>query len=115
MNEGIVNNQGYYLQKSGERVSTLLSRQYIVPTLTSPPNENTLTWKDGDYIVDFRIGEFVRVILDDSYVFYRLNDIIENTASWELLSKAVQRAHGYRGQRGIGLYDYHLSLGELLG
>ena len=88
MNEGVINNQGYYLQKSGERVSTLLSRQYIVPTLNSPPDENTLTWKDGEYIVDFRIGEFVRVISDDSYIFYRLTDISNNKACWESLDKA---------------------------
>lgn len=115
MNEGIVNNQGYYLQKSGERVSTLLSRQYIVPTLTSPPNENTLTWKDGDYIVDFRIGEFVRVILDDSYVFYRLNDIIENTASWELLSKADLSAY-YNKEEVDGILhnlEEHTNIDEL--
>ena len=86
MNKGTITNEGYYLQKSGDRVSTLLSRHYIVPTLSSPPDENTLTWKDDSYTINFRIGEFARVALDGDYLFYRLNDIAENKASWEALT-----------------------------
>ena len=86
MNKGTITNEGYYLQKSGDRVSTLLSRHYIVPTLSSPPDENTLTWNDDSYVVNFRIGEFARIAADDGYLFYRLNDINGNKASWQALT-----------------------------
>lgn len=86
MNKGVITSEGYHLQKSGDRVSTLLSRHYVVPTLDSPPNENTLAWNDDSYMVNFRIGEFARVATDNGYVFYRLDDIAENKASWQELT-----------------------------
>lgn len=82
MSTGTITKDGYYLQKSGERVSTLLSRHYIVPTLDSAPTSETLSWNDGEYIVEFRIGEFVRVEDGNDYVFYRLKDINDGQAIW---------------------------------
>ena len=49
--------KGYELHKTGSRVNELLERHFIVPTLESVPNENTRNWTDGEYSVDFRIGE----------------------------------------------------------
>lgn len=86
MSKGVTTSEGYHLQKSGDRVSTLLSRHYVVPTLASPPNENTLAWNDDSYMVNFRIGEFARVATDNGYLFYRLDDIAENKASWQELT-----------------------------
>lgn len=74
---------GYYLQRSGERVNQLLSRQFVVPTLEDRPNESTLSWLDGDYEVVFRVGEFVRVPSGDDFVFYRLKDIKDGVAAWD--------------------------------
>lgn len=77
-----INNKGYYLNKTGDRVNDLLSRHFIVPTINKIPDETTTQWEDGDYIVTFRIGEFVRVELNNDYTFYRLKDIKEGKAIW---------------------------------
>ena len=79
---GIEGHNGYYLQKSGERVSELLSRQFIVPTLPSAPTSTTLRWRDGEYDVDFRVGEMCRVRQGGEWVFYRLDDISNGVAVW---------------------------------
>ena len=79
---GFDGHDGYYLRKTGERVNELLSRQFVVPTLDAIPGVTTLHWTDGDYIVDFRIGEFARVAVNGDYVFYRLKDISDNKAYW---------------------------------
>lgn len=79
---GVSGHNGYYLKKSGERVNDLLSRQFIVPTLEVAPTIDTLSWADGEYEVEFRIGEFVRVPDGSDYVFYRLKDINDNGAVW---------------------------------
>lgn len=76
------NNAGYHLGKTGERVNELLSRQFIVPTLSSAPTTTTLQWQDGKYIVDFRIGEMCRVKQGEEYIFYRLDDISNGVAVW---------------------------------
>lgn len=76
-------NVGYYLGMTGDRFRTLLERQYIVPTLESPPDENTHTWQDGEYVVDFRIGELCRVRVDNKWVFYRLQNISSSVYDWE--------------------------------
>lgn len=76
-------NNGYHLGKTGARVNELLSRQFFVPTLDVLPNENTRSWKDGDYIVDFRIGELCRVKVEEEWVFYRLVDIAESKRVWK--------------------------------
>lgn len=73
---------GYHLRKTGERVNELLERHYIVPTLLEQPTQQTVYWQDGDYIVDFRIGEFCRVKEDGEWVFYRLNDIDGSNRIW---------------------------------
>lgn len=77
----VVNN-GYHLRKTGERVNELLSRQFIVPTLSTAPTSTTLKWKDGEYDVYFRVGEMCRVRQDDEWVFYRLDDIANGKALW---------------------------------
>ena len=74
--------KGYELHKSGARVNELLERQFICPTLVNVPNENTLTWQDGEYVVHFRIGEICRVKVEDDWQFYRLYDISGDKAIW---------------------------------
>ena len=76
------NNLGYYLGITGSRFSTLLERQYIVPTLESPPNETTHSWKDDEYTVQFRIGELCRVLEKDQWVFYILQNISDQKYEW---------------------------------
>lgn len=77
----VVNN-GYHLRKTGERVNELLSRQFIVPTLSTAPTSATLKWEDGEYDVYFRVGEMCRVRQEDEWVFYRLDDIANGKAFW---------------------------------
>lgn len=84
---GVEGQNGYNLRMSGARVAELLSRQFIVPTLNTPPTIETTTWQDGDYVVEFRIGELCRVLVDGNYVFYRLKDI-NNGAVWVEASSA---------------------------
>lgn len=74
--------KGFELHKTGSRVNELLERQFVVPTLSSPPTESTLNWEDGKYLVDFRIGELCRVRENEEWVFYRLQDIAEGMAYW---------------------------------
>lgn len=74
--------EGYNLNKTGERVSELLSRQFVVPTLDSVPTEQTRNWIDGEYLVDFRIGELCRVKVEEEWVFYRLVDIVGGKRVW---------------------------------
>ena len=73
---------GYYLNKTGERVNTLLDRQYVVPTLSTPPSDSTLSWDDDGYIVEFRIGDFCRAEVQNEYKFYRLQDVNNSKAVW---------------------------------
>ena len=75
--------KGYELHKTGSRVNELLERHFIVPTLESVPNENTRNWADGEYLVDFRIGELCRVKEDQEWVFYRLVDIVDGLRVWQ--------------------------------
>lgn len=75
-------NVGYYLGMTGNRFSTLLERQYIVPTLGSPPDETTSSWQDGEYVVNFRIGELCRVWIDNKWIFYRLQNISDSKYDW---------------------------------
>lgn len=75
-------NAGYYLGITGNRFSTLLERQYIVPTLDSPPNDSLHAWQDGEYTVEFRIGELCRVWTDNKWVFYRLQNIQGSKYEW---------------------------------
>lgn len=77
----VVNN-GYHLRKTGERVNELLSRQFIVPTLSTSPTSATLKWEDGEYDVYFRVGEMCRVRQEAEWVFYRLDDIANGKAFW---------------------------------
>ena len=74
--------EGYHLNKTGERVSELLSRQFVVPTLDSTPTAQTRSWVDGEYLVDFRIGELCRVKENDEWAFYRLQDIDGSIRVW---------------------------------
>ena len=76
---------GYYLQKTGARVKELLERHFIVPTFTTPPTENTLSWNDDGNIVNFRIGEAVRVVTSNGCDFYRVDDIKDNKVIWRKL------------------------------
>lgn len=80
---GIEGHNGYYLKKTGERVNELLSRQFIVPTLREIPTETTLTWEDGEYVVEFRVGEMCRVYTSKGYKLYKLINIANNVAEWQ--------------------------------
>lgn len=75
--------QGYELHKTGARVKELLERQFVVPTLDAPPTSETTTWQDGEYLVDFRIGEMCRVSVGGVYRFFQLVDISEGVATWK--------------------------------
>lgn len=75
--------KGYHLKKTGSRVNELLSRQFIVPTLDDVPTGNTLAWQDGEYVVEFRVGELCRVSVNNKWEFYRLHDISNGVAHWE--------------------------------
>lgn len=81
---------GYNSNLTGERVETLLKRQFIVNTLPAAPDESTLSWTDGGTVTDYRIGEMVRVADESSetgYTFYQLNDITEGgMAVWSKLA-----------------------------
>ena len=79
----MANMEGYRLGMSGARVSELLERQYIVPTLDIRPSESTRNWTDGVYTTPFRIGEFCRVKEDGGWKFYRLSDIDGSRYIWE--------------------------------
>lgn len=78
---GVNGHNGYYIQESGDRIVEMLSRQFIVPTLDTLPTTETISWQDGEYVIDFRIGELCRVLVDGNYIFYRLKDI-NNGAIW---------------------------------
>lgn len=75
--------KGYELHKTGARVSELLERQFVVPTLDAPPTSETTTWQDGEYLVNFRVGEMCRVNIDGSYKFYQLINIDNGIATWK--------------------------------
>lgn len=75
-------NAGYYLGITGNRFSTLLERQYIVPTLDTPPDETISSWQDGEYTVEFRIGELCRVWTDNKWIFYRLENVQDGKYEW---------------------------------
>lgn len=81
--------KGYELHKTGSRVNELLERHFIVPTLESVPSENTRNWADGEYLVDFRIGELCRVKEDQEWVFYRLVDIVDGLRVWQKANAPV--------------------------
>ena len=74
--------EGYHLNKTRERVIELLSRQFVVPTFSSVPTKQTRNWIDGEYLVDFRIGELCRVKVEEEWVFYRLVDIVGEKRVW---------------------------------
>lgn len=74
--------KGFELHKSGARVNELLERHFIVPTLASAPDIDTSNWADGRYTVSFRIGELCRVKENDTWVFYRLQDINNGKYIW---------------------------------
>lgn len=78
----MANTDGYRLGMSGKRVNELLERQFVVPTLSFKPDANTKTWEDGDYVVQFRIGEFCRFKEDGEWSFYRLQDIDGESYVW---------------------------------
>ena len=75
--------KGYELHKSGARVNELLERQFVVPTLDTVPTETTISWQDGEYVVEFRVGELCRVSVNNKWEFYRLHDINNKIAYWE--------------------------------
>lgn len=108
---GILGHNGFYLKKTGERVNDLLSRQFIVPTLDAEPNSATLSWTDGDYEVIFRVGEFVRVAVENDYTFYRLKDINDNGAVWVNATSADMKDYYTRKEIDKKISDLVISGG----
>lgn len=101
------NLNGYYLNKTGDRVKQLLDRQFIVPTLDSIPTTSTRTWQDDEYEVEFRIGELCRVKINDTYEFFRLYDIIDNTYIWRNINNVtVDMMHMYVSENGEMILSY---------
>lgn len=67
------------------RFESLLNNAYIIPTLGAVPDETTLVYVDGEYNVNFKIGDYCRVRNTDSeygYDFFRLYDIKDGVAVW---------------------------------
>lgn len=68
-----------------QRFESLLNNAYIIPTLGAVPDETTLVYVDGEYNVNFKIGDYCRVRNTDSeygYDFFRLYDIKDGLAVW---------------------------------
>lgn len=68
-----------------QRFESLLNNAYIIPTLEAVPDETTLVYVDGEYNVNFKIGDYCRVRNTDSeygYDFFRLYDIKDGVAVW---------------------------------
>lgn len=78
----MTNAEGYRLKMNGDRLNELLNRHFIVPTFESPPNNTVTSWQDGDYTVQFRIGELCRVKESNEWQFYRLQDLSYGNALW---------------------------------
>lgn len=85
------NDKGYYLGLTGNRVSELLHRHFIVPTLDDRPNKDTHNWNDGQHVVNFRIGELCRVLINNKWIFYRLQNI--NGAEYEWVEASSGSVH----------------------
>lgn len=69
--------------------SNYIANKPEIPTLETAPTAGTLTYvnRDGNEVA-FRIGDEVRVLEDDEYIFYRLYDLAEDeegnpVASWD--------------------------------
>lgn len=103
--------KGYELHKSGARVNELLERQFICPTLVNTPNENTLTWQDGKYVVHFRVGEICRVKIGDNWQFYRLYDISSGKAIWNKTnaSESLDLSDYYTKEETVGKIEKEIS------
>lgn len=55
-----------------------------IPTLDTTPTGETLGYVNTNgTTVSFRIGDEVRVLEEDEYVFYRLYDLADGVASWQ--------------------------------
>lgn len=78
----MTNAEGYRLKMNGDRLNELLNRHFVVPTFESPPNNTVTSWQDGDYTVQFRIGELCRVKESNEWQFYRLQDLSYGNALW---------------------------------
>lgn len=109
---------GYYLNKTGDRVNELLSRHFIVPTLNSVPNEHTTVWQDGEYTVTFRVGEQCRVNVDGNYKLYTLIDVTNGIATWKeeiegnVITLSEEQYEELKTQGGIMLDRIYLILEE---
>ena len=103
--------KGYELHKSGARVNELLERQFICPTLVNTPNENTLTWQDGEYVIHFRVGEICRVKIGDNWQFYRLYDISSGKAIWNKAnaSESLDLSDYYTKEETAGKIEEEIS------
>ncbi len=81
--EGLV--KGFHSDWS---VTDPVSPNYIknkpeIPTLETVPTAETLGYVNTDgTTISYRIGDEVRVLEEDEYVFYRLYDLADGVASW---------------------------------
>lgn len=72
--------------KNGLAVWEKVNLDYSPVTLSTPPTEATLTWKLGNIVNEFEIGQQVRVEKEpgtEEYVFYQLYDIKNGLAVWK--------------------------------
>lgn len=104
---GNIGYKGYNLHISGNRVEELLYRDFIVPTIENPPDENTLSWMDGTYTHLFSIGDYVRVIINGDIKLYQLLDINSlNKAVWKEVILEHQDLSNYTTKEWIEEQNY---------
>lgn len=72
--------------ESDKTSSNYIANKPEIPTLEAVPTAGTLTYtnRDGKEIA-FKVGDEVRVLEDDEYIFYKLYDLSEDgtAASWD--------------------------------
>lgn len=69
---------------AGKESPNYIKNKPEIPTLQVAPGTDTINYVNTDgTLTTYRIGDEVRVLEDDEYVFYRLYDLSEDVASWQ--------------------------------
>lgn len=75
--------------ESDKTSSNYIANKPEIPTLETAPTAGTLTYTNRDGMeIRFKVGDEVRVLEDDEYIFYKLYDLAEDeegnpAASWD--------------------------------
>lgn len=72
--------------ESDKTSSNYIANKPEIPTLEAAPTAGTLTYTNRDGMeIRFKVGDEVRVLEDDEYIFYKLYDLSEDgtAASWD--------------------------------